>query len=65
MGERTNIGVEWAMHFSLSDKLDGWADPYTIKSTGLFKNTDCYSTLLVTFTYSFMAKCRTCHNDND
>ncbi len=65
MGERTNLGVEWTMHFSLSDKLDGQQDPYTIKSTGLFKNSDSYSTLFVTFTYSFMAKCRTCHNDND
>lgn len=65
VGQRTNLGVEWAMHFSLSDKLDGRQDPYTIQSTGPFKNTDCYSTLLVTFTYSFMAKCRTCHNDND
>ena len=65
IGERTNLGVEWAMHFSLSDKLDGWKDPLTVKSTGPFKNTDCYSTLFVTFTYSFMAKCRTCHNDNE
>lgn len=62
---RLNLGVEWAAHFSLSDKLDGVADPYGIKSTGLFKNTDCYSTLQVTLTYSFMPKCRTCHNDDE
>ncbi|MCR5077540.1 MAG: porin family protein [Prevotella sp.] len=65
IGERTNIGLEWAMHFSLSDELDGQKDPYGIQSSGLFKNTDCYSTLQLTFTYSFMAKCRTCHNEDE
>lgn len=63
LGDRVNIGLEWAAHFSLSDKLDGVVDPYRVKSSGLFKNTDGYSTLLVTLTYSFQAKCRTCHND--
>lgn len=63
LGDRVNIGLEWAAHFSLSDKLDGVVDPYLVKSSGLFKNTDGYSTLLVTLTYSFQAKCRTCHND--
>ncbi|WP_455076735.1 type IX secretion system protein PorG [Prevotella koreensis] len=60
---RVNLGIEWAMHFSLSDELDGIKDPYTIISNGAFKNTDCYHTLQVTLTYSFMPKCRTCHND--
>ena len=62
---RLNLGVEWAQHFSLSDKLDGVKDPYGIDSQGMFKNTDCYSMLQVTLTYSFMAKCRTCHNDDE
>ena len=62
---RLNLGIEWAIHFSLSDKLDGIADPYGIQSTGIFKNTDCYSALQLTLTYSFMPKCRTCHNDDD
>ena len=65
LADRLNLGVEWNIHFSLSDKLDGRADPYLIKSSGLFKNTDCYSALKVTLTYSFMAKCRTCHNDDE
>ncbi len=65
IGDRMNLGVEWALHLSLSDKLDGSADPYSIKSSGLFKNTDCYSALQVTLTYSFLAKCRTCHNEDD
>ena len=65
IGERLNLGIEWAMHFSLSDKLDGVEDPYGVKSTGIFKNTDCYSALQITLTYSFMPKCRTCHNDDE
>lgn len=62
---RLNLSLEWAMHFSGSDKLDGVADPYGIKSSGLFKNTDCYSALQVSLTYDIMAKCRTCHNDKE
>lgn len=65
IGPRLNIGLEWAVHFSLSDKLDGVKDPYGIESSGLFKNTDCYSALQLTLTYSFMAKCRTCHNADE
>ena len=65
IGERLNLGLEWAIHFSLSDELDGVKDPYGIKSTGLFKNTDCYSALQITLTYSFMPKCRTCHNADE
>ncbi len=63
LGKRVNLGVEWAVHFSLSDELDGVKDPYMIKSSGLFKNTDCYSALQLTLTYSFMQKCRTCNSD--
>ncbi|MCI6159876.1 MAG: DUF6089 family protein [Prevotellaceae bacterium] len=62
---RVNIVMDWAVHFSGSDKLDGVKDPYYIKSTGAFKNKDCYSTWQLTVTYSFMAKCRTCNNDRD
>ena len=62
--ERLNVGLEWSMHFSLSDELEGIADPYGIKSSGAFKNTDCYSGLMLTLTYSFKSKCRTCNNDD-
>ena len=65
LAPRLNLGVEGAMHCSLSDKRDGTGDPYGIKSSGLFKNTDCYSALQVSLTYSFMAKCRTCHNQDE
>ena len=64
IGKRLNLGLEWAMHFSLSDKLDGVEDPYGIESAGLFKNTDCYSMLKLTLTYSFMPKCKICNKDD-
>ena len=63
--DRLNLSVEWLMHFSGSDKLDGVKDPYGIKSSELFKNTDCFSTLQVSLTYEFWEKCKTCHNDRD
>lgn len=63
LGDRLNLGIEWAMHFSLSDKLDGTEDPYGIKSSGMFKNTDCYSALQLSLTYDIMAKCKTCNQD--
>lgn len=63
VGQRMNVGVEWAMHFSMSDKLDGRKDPYGITSSGMFKNTDCYSVLQLTLSYSFMQKCTTCNKD--
>lgn len=63
--DRLNLAAEWMIHFTGSDKLDGVTDPYGIKSSGLFKNTDSYSTLLVTLSYDIWAKCKTCHNDRD
>lgn len=63
--KRLNVALEWGIHFTTSDKLDGAEDPYYIKSTGAFKNKDCYSALQLTLTYSFLAKCRTCHNEDE
>lgn len=63
--QRLNLTAEWVMHFSGTDKLDGVKDPYGIKSSGIFKNTDCFSTILVSITYEFMERCRTCHNDRE
>ena len=63
IAERMNLGVGWGIHFSLSDELDGVKDPYYVKSSGAFKNTDCYSMLQLTLTYSFKAKCRTCNKE--
>ena len=64
LAERLNLGLEWAMHFATSDKLDGVADPYTVGSVGMFKNKDGYSALSLSLTYSFMPKCRTCNKDD-
>lgn len=63
LNERMNLGLDWGIHFSLSDELDGVKDPYQVKSSGMFENTDCYSMLQLTLTYSFKAKCRTCNKE--
>ena len=63
--DRLNLTAEWRMHFTGSDKLDGVTDPYGIKSSGLFKNTDCYSVLQLSLTYDIWEKCKTCNNDRD
>ncbi len=65
LGDRLNLGVEWTIHFTSSDMLDGMKDPYGIKSSGMFKNTDCYSQLRMSLTYDLWKKCKTCHNDRD
>lgn len=65
LAERLNLSAEWMMHFAGTDRIDGLADPYGIRSQGLFKNTDGYSTLQVSLTYDLWAKCPTCHNDRD
>ena len=65
IADRLNLTAEWRMHFTGSDRLDGVSDPYTIHSSGLFKNTDCYSTMQVSLTYDIWEKCKTCNNDRD
>lgn len=63
--DRLNLSLDWTIHITGSDMIDGVKDPYGIKSSGLFKNTDCYSMLQVTLTYDVWARCKTCHNDRD
>ncbi len=65
VARRVNLNLEWMVHFSLSDKLDGVKDPYGIHTHGLFKNTDCYSQLMINLTYSFKERCRVCHNADE
>ncbi len=65
IAERLNLVAEWRIHFTNSDRLDGVSEPYTIRSNGLFKNTDCYSMLQIALTYDIWAKCKTCNNDRD
>ena len=59
---RLNLGLDWLMHFSLSDKLDGLDSPLGIKSSG-FRNKDHYSTLTLTLTYDLNPRCPTCNRD--
>jgi hypothetical protein len=65
IGQRLNLTAEWVMRFTMSDHLDGRKDVYGIESSGLFKNTDCYSVLQLGLSYDLWAKCKTCHNDKD
>ena len=65
VADRLNLAAECMIHLAGSDRLDGVEDPYTIKSSGLFKNTDCYGALQLTLTYDIWAKCKTCNNDRD
>lgn len=65
IASRLNLTAEWVMRFTPSDNLDGREDVYGIKSSGLFKNTDCYNVLQLGFSYDLWAKCKTCNNDRD
>lgn len=60
LGKRVNLAFDWAMHFSLSDKLDNLPDPQGITSEA-FKNKDNYCTTMITLTYSFAPICPTCN----
>lgn len=59
---RLNLGLDWLMHFSLSDKLDGLDAPLGIISSG-FRNKDHYSALTLTLTYDLNPRCPTCNRD--
>ncbi len=62
INERLNLGLEFLMKKTFSDRLDGTelSDPHAIKS-GFAKNTDWYSTLSVTLSYEFSKRCATCN----
>lgn len=62
VNKRVNLGVEWIMKKTLSDKIDGenLADPYQIKHS-FMKNTDWYNTLTFTISYEFSRRCKECH----
>ncbi len=62
VAERLNLGLEWRIHLSLSDKLEGLEAPLGIKSGG-FKNKDHYSFTLLTLTYDISPRCPTCNKD--
>lgn len=59
---RWNIGLEFLMKKTFSDRVDGrdLADPYQIKSS-FMKNTDWYSTLTLSISYEFSKRCAVCN----
>ena len=59
---RWNVGIDWTMRFSMSDKFDGIEDPYRIKS-GFLKNKDSYSWTMIYVSYDLCPKYRKCNND--
>ena len=66
--KRTNIGAEWAIRFTTSDRLDTTNkngltldDPLGIKSKGI-KNKDSYSLLMIYVSYDLFPKYRKCNN---
>ena len=68
VAERINVGVEWTVRFTTSDRLDIASkdglqlnDPYGIKSKGL-KNKDSYSWLMLYVSYDMFPKYRKCNN---
>lgn len=70
LSERVNIGLEWTMRFSTSDRLDVTRtdgtlleDPFMIKGKGI-KNKDSYSFTMLYVTFDVFK--RPCHcNDED
>ena len=65
---RINLGFEWTMRFSTTDKLDATSkemtqlsDPYGRKG-GFLKNKDCYSFAMFFITYDMFPKLRKCNN---
>lgn len=62
INQRLNLGLEFLMKKTFSDRLDGrdLSDPHAIKS-GFAKNTDWYSTLSLTLSYEFSKRCATCN----
>jgi len=64
---RLNLGLEWTVRFTTTDRLDDngqrplLKDPYGIKS-GMFKNKDCYMLAYIFLTYDISPKYRKCNN---
>lgn len=59
---RLNLGLEFLMKKTFTDRLDGPAldDPIGIESS-FMKNTDWYSTLTFTVSYEFSKRCAVCN----
>ena len=59
---RWNVGLDWTMRFTFSDKLDKISDPYYIPS-GTLKNKDSYCLTMLYISYDLCPKYRKCNND--
>lgn len=59
--ERLNLGFEFTMRKSFSDKIDGGLSDLTGISHGMAKNTDWYSVGMFTVTFEFSKRCSKCH----
>lgn len=59
---RLNLGLEWCMTKAFTDKVDGPVlnDLYGIKSS-FAKNTDWYSTIMLSLTFEFGERCKSCY----
>lgn len=68
LAERVNVGLEWSMHFSTSDRLDvsesgnGLEDPFQIKGKGI-KNKDSYGFTMFYLTFDVFRRPCNCNND--
>ena len=69
LSERVNLGLEWTMRFSTSDRLDvtqtytpQLEDPFMIKGKGI-KNKDSYSFTMLYVTFDVFK--RPCHCDDE
>ena len=59
---RWNLGLEFLMKKTFSDRLDGAALSYHLGIMSAFmKNTDWYSTLTLTISYEFSKRCAVCN----
>ena len=69
VGARLNVGLEWTMRFSTSDRLDVTSaggttleDPFTIKGKGI-KNKDSYSFTMLYVTFDVFKRPCNCNDE--
>ena len=68
LSERVNLGLEWTMRFSTSDRLDvtgtgsSLEDPFMIKGKGI-KNKDSYSFTMLCVTFDVFKRSCNCNDE--
>lgn len=70
LSERVNVGLEWTMRFSTSDRLDvtrtdgtSLENPFMVKGKGI-KNKDSYSFTMLYVTFDVFKRPCNCNNEN-